>query len=313
MTFLCYNYNGEYYMDDMKKKDSNVLKVVILSIVVIVVVLGGLFVYKTFFNKEQEGDVDVIKEDKNNQETENKEEIKKVNLNITDDLVVSLMKRYKYELCSESDALFKKIYAGNMTIKNLTKKEVLISAISMIEKLPTCTVNKEMKRVSLDTINRNVRQTFPSLNIKFTADDILALSIDSNGYRRLGDYNILIEDNKKNLSIESINCDGCGIGPVDYAFTKIVSAEKEGENVYIYQKLAYMTSNFEDLTDDQLNNGMWYTNVSDSLNNKDKVTQVIKKNAVLENDINWDLLRTYKWTFTPYNGTYYLSSVVLEK
>lgn len=283
---------------------------------IMLLVVGGLLIFNELLQKDN----DIIQNINNNNNVENQNKGNGEDLVAKDDkIVIDTMSKYSYSLCEENAFMLSKFYdSNNMQVSDLTKVDLIKLALSSID-APRCVLeDAEFKTVTVEELNKALENLFPSLE-KITYNDIVTNIVktdDSSGIKwdSIGDFYIILNDNTESIMVSSDNCDGCGIGPVPKVHTKNTKALKDGDYLYVYQKMAFSKVSLESPSDEDITKGIeWYMSLYNGLDENEKALQSIKNYKVDEDDINWDLYSTYKWTFKKDNNDYYLDSVELIK
>ena len=207
-------------------------------------------------------------------------------------------------------AEFKGIYNKVATVlkdyknKNLTKEELIANAlINMNSSLINVCTNEYTKTIRAHELNMYNRMNL-SDNYELTLEDIQ--NADQNEVRGLtyGLYELKV-DEEDIYPIE--NCDG-KLGPSQtFESEKVVKATREGNNIYIYVKVAFAKLN------DEYVDGIEYL----LYDNPDFTGEAIEKTTEAhftgEYNIQWDKYKTYKYTIKDSNKLYLYESFELDK
>ena len=274
----------------MKDKNSE-LKLLIIVAIILLCIIFGLLLYKKYFYSKN----DDLKENNVNEE-ENVPEIKIEDIAISSKMVKDAMNSFEKIKITEESA-----YGKQFDIKNISNYELLDTAFSeMLEEgiiKSACSFEKS-EALTLEEINSKLKEIF-NYNYNISLKDIENNSEESepgSKMRTLGIYDIQIEDSKVYVSAP---CDGGG--GFTFINKKITKAEKDNNKLYIYSTNAFGLYDFDvvEYYDDYKR-----TNQKEMLKVGDyKDIDVDKIPA------NWDLYKSYKYTFKIVGSKYFIEKI----
>ena len=287
------------YNEQSKKKKKGLL-IVIIVILVLCACLGGFLIGKVVYDKkEDKKNNNLNQEDKEEKEKQEKQEIVEeqedpnapVEEVRTEDANRIMNQFEKIRISDES--LFKK---DNFEISEISTKEMLHTAFEQLS-FNTCygSVHDEFI-VTINGINEKINKYVKK---SITIDQIK----EAKGF--VGQYSYEVIDNNK------IEVSGCYEDNYNnkYTRTTIEKAEKKGNYVYIYQKIAFLRPN------DTAETGKQEYHYYKNYNDKNKPTEIVYGGFDMNSvqDPKWNLYNTYKYTFKLIDGTYYFQSLELVK
>lgn len=188
------------------------------------------------------------------------------------------------------------LYSNNRyDISNISNYELIATALKNIDSnyiLGACSESTR-KVVSFDTLNLTLNEYI--LNKSINLNTIKSLTNKSSypdAQYEVDNIGIIINSNGISLIGP---CDGA-LGPQDYIDKKILSAEKNNDYLYIYEKQVFVSYN---------------DNLSVNYYKDYNRTSVVEKNLKEDTIPNWNLYNTYKYTFKLINNNYYFESFEL--
>jgi hypothetical protein len=223
---------------------------------------------------------------------------------LSEDETNNIMEQFNGIKLTSDDRLYEN---EKFDISSIDDNELLITAVSQFDVYNTCSKMGESD-FTLSQLNEELNKY---VDKSLTIDFIRSISGSEWRYYR---YNLDITvDDDETIHMENHNC-GDVSGPQDYVYSNIVSGEKEGDYVYIYEKKAFGTHNGVD------ENGKMLVDYYKDYNKTGEVVEtLVSKNMTYRDDNpedkipNWDLYNTYKYTFKLVNGTYYFQTLELVK
>ncbi len=297
--------------NEPKKKNSNMIFLVIMAL--IIVGLVGYIVYdkellNTKTEEKEKGNDEVDEKEENGEEKEKVEEKKNekkdenslVTINPSDKIVEDAMDTLEQinAGCSSLRYSSEILFSSNKYELNLPKYELIVTALSRIRKegksIPGCD-SDDTTAITINEMNAALKKVI--LNpVSITIDDIKSLPWDQHERRYSTTYFYFVIENDT-LKV-STTCDGCGPGPGDQTYKKIVKAEKNNDYLYVYKKVAFSEWS-EGPKNDYYKDSDRKTNILESLESGQEP--------------NWNLYNSYKYTFKIVDGKYYFQSIELIK
>ena len=287
-----------------EKVKNNNLKLFIYVFGALLIGFGsGFLISEGFSNKESEKKTDNIekvdKKEEDNNESSNFKTVSKYEAN-------AIMKQFKGIKIS-SERLFSN---DKFSIDDINVDEMLVTALRQINIYNACSESGE-KSVSLYYINNELNK-YVKKNL--TLNDVK--SKEKNG-AHVGDpypydYDIKVNDDK-NIEVVDAFC-GDTFSANDFVTSKIVDARRDNDYVYIYEKVAFGRYNNESL---KSSNDNFKVDYYDNYNKKGNVIETLSSpefgESTDDKNPNWDLYKTYKYTFKLIDDEYYFESLELDK
>lgn len=287
------------------KKEKSLIYLVIFLSLIILVLICYIFYDKLYLDSNNKKDNIENKEensDKNN--SDNKEAI-----SIDSQIVIDAMKKYNGMYIEEHDLYNKNKY----NISEISNYEIVATALKNIDRsyiVSNCS-NEPKKTVSFETLNSVLKDYI--LNKTISKDMIKYLYGESSFP---GEQYVIIDTGIK-LKENGLELSGsCGdeFSMEDFVNRKVISAEKDGDYLYIYEKQAFARYNGTEANIGYLVD--YYkdysrTNVLEK--NLDSIEFIDLNGNVGKNSTpNWDLYNTYKYTFKLVDNNYYFQSFELS-
>lgn len=240
------------------------------------------------------------KDDKDNSNVDNKEQgndnKKDDNLDLVDFNEASLALNSFKKLYINKEKLYNLTYE----IKNITKKEIIGTAVANLdsklvgfygvgdnfESSANISVQELMNIISKLIVNKE----------EISIEDIKTLCVNQEDL--CGDKIVKVEEN--NIKVYNYPH---GMSDEIVKYDKFVKAEKNKENLYVYMKTAFRKFG---LTNDGI---MTYTYYKD-YNGNEMIEQIFEDEG---KEPNWNLYNTYKYTFKIKNSNYYFEKIELLK
>ena len=278
-----------------ENKKSNKLLTTLLVILLLISFLGiGFAIGSTQLLKEVR---------KNNNVNESKEKTK--NISIVDENVSEAIKSFQQIGLEPEEVL-------ESDVTKLTKKELIITALKGLafEQINYCKNNENDLSIpiSIDDLNKSLKKAVP--DGKISLEDIRNNANDTTSYS-IGGYGYTFKyfnGTKEEYAIKIIDKNIYVIGPCGHEGpnetiieTKIEKAEKTGESLYIYQKVAYGKTEFSTAMDSFVYD--YY---------KDKEYKIKEETKATNEEPTWSQYNTYIITFKENGNNYYFASSKIQ-
>lgn len=273
------------------KNKNNDLKLLIITAIVLLCMIFGLLIYKKYFYSKNE---EVKENDVTEKETIPEVKIEEVSVNSK--VVKDAMNSFEKVKITEESA-----YSKAFNIEDISKYELLDTAFSaMLEEgiIKSACGFEKSEAITLEEINSKLKDIF-NKNYNISLKDIESNSEESESgseVRILGIYDVQIEDNK--VYVSAI-CDGGG--GFTFINKKITKAEKENSKLYIYTINAFGLYDFDivEYYDDYERN-----------NQKEVLKTADYKDIEIDKiPANWDLYKSYKYTFNIVGSKYFIEKI----
>lgn len=290
------------------KNNEKKLIIIIIAFAVIALCLIGYICYDTFFTNNNS----------NNNEQVNEEEPKEA-VSIEDKIVIDAMNHYE-DIYISSNELYR---ADKYDIKNMSNYDLVANAIRYLddENIAFCVHSQEQLKepISYDDINTELKKHI--LDKQIFVETISSLESTSSyplGQYEVNGIGIIIKEN----GIQLIGPCGVEGAPEDYVNRKIVSAEKQGDYLYVYEKQAFAKHVFDDTYDVMSVPVDFVVDYYKDYNKKEVVEKNLysrynsnscDENSTIKCNPNWDLYNTYKYTFKLFEGKYHFEGFELNK
>jgi hypothetical protein len=305
--------------DEPKKKSK--LPIILLIIVLLAAVGFAVWFFvlggngnKSNNDKKDEPQKEEKKEDKKDEKT---------SVDVSSTEVTTAMKNFNY-LKINSDDLTKngKYNVTSLTLNQRIETLGLIASDKNHSLIAYCG-NDITSEITIDEMN-NILKTiidyqFTKEELDGAAKDTTITTLNNSTAGKMiegnGEFTIYVMNGKYYL--HSNNCDGSGINQVNYK--KTVSAEKDNENLYVYEKRAFYT-----IDDNPINAGEEIPKYNVKYYKDYDKTELVETlvgnlvpsvNSYVEQktELTWDSYSTYKYTFKIKDNNYYFDSFELVK
>ena len=287
-------------MEIEKKNGKGIIALVVFLILIILGLISYICYDKFYLNSNSKNDNEENKVD--------------VNANIKEDISIDS------QIVTDAMETFKKIYISdsslyannNYNVSEISNYDLVATALINIDPsyiVSNC-VDEPKKTVSFEILNSALNKYI--LNQTITENIIKSLKKESS--YPAAQYEVA--DTGINLKEDGLELYGsCGgiYGFNDYVNKKVVSAEKDNDYLYIYEKQAFAKYSVVEIDSNILVN--YYKDYNkttllekdlDSIHFTDENGNVGKNSTP-----NWDLYNTYKYTFKIVDNNYYFQSFEL--
>lgn len=305
-----------YFMMNENKNKGNVLLIIIIVLLVVLISIGGVLIYKSYSDIEQNNnninnDVNDkeenpnIDENNNSENSNNKDENVIKNLNMDSDLVDMINKKieffnrteFDYTLFDNIDDKFGILYKKDKLLIKDLPAEIRMSYVVESFDLKT---EAEFEGINDYGVSKYIinEDKFKQRYFKLLGNDVNYEPVE---------YSYMCPG----VSIENGNIitsvDGCGgtWGPHYEIYKKYTKAEKNNNEIYLYEKIAFVNIKFVDYSNDY--------DVSFDIYSDIKHSKPIANNVINEKEIfsskYIDKFSEYKYTFKLEDGNYIFYSV----
>ena len=274
-------------MEQPKKKG----KGLIVFLILIIICLLGYICYDKFFNTNNNTNNNETNNVINNEPIVNTIEEVSIDSNIVTNAKKIINKLYLTE---------KDLYGTTKyEISKITNYDLIATALKNVSenKIAYCLIDEsELKEtVTYQELNEILNKLI--LNKTISKDTIQALTaISSYTYAQfeVNDIGIILDTNGVKL------IGPCGSeGPLDFIDKKIIKAEKNNDELYIYEKQAFAKNDITEI------------NYFKDYQKTNKIETISIDNVTDNNNLNWNSYNTYKYTFKIINNYYYFQSFEL--
>ena len=269
---------------------------IVIVIVFMLITFGlGMYLGKEVFNNNQ----------KSNEVSENIEKPdEKVKFNNVSEYEAKVIMKRMKEVKISSERLFSN---DKFDIKDINVTEMLVTALSHIDVYNLCS-KSGLDDVSLYYINSELNKY---VDKQLSLDDLKSVENSEFGIGNPYDFSYSIKvESDKNIKVSDHVCGGL-FSEEDFIKNNIIDANRENEYVYIYTKEAFARYSNES------NESVSKLNYYDNYNRSGNIIQTLPspEYGELTSDKipNWDLYKTYKYTFKLINDEYYFQSVEVVK
>lgn len=291
-------------MEIEKNNGKSIIALVLVLILIILGLIGYICYDKIYLDSNNRNDIQKNEGDDNDLNNSNSIQDISIDSGIVTDAIKILNNIY-----ISDDALYKK---NSYNISEISNYDLVATALINIEHsyIVSACVDEPKKTVSFETLNFALNKYV--LNQTITPNIVKSLKKESSypdAKYEVADTGIELKENGLKLY------GSCGdiFGGEDFVNKKIIKAEKDGQNLYIYEKQAFAsysdnTKNDELLVDYYLdyNKTKVIEKGLDSIEFTDTNGNVGKNSTP-----KWDLYNTYKYTFKIVDNTYYFQSFEL--
>lgn len=292
----------------MKVEKKNGKGLVYLVVVLIVIILGliSYICYDKFYlNSNNKNNTTENKVDNNNSNKSNSNEI----ISIDSTIVTNAMETFKKIYISD-DNLYEK---NNYSISEISNYDLIATALKNIDSsyiVSACVYDKPRKTVSFEILNSALNKYI--LNQTITKSTVESLKKESSypaTQYEVADTGIDLKEN--GIELYS-SCDEIFQGD-DYVNKKIISAEKNNDYLYVYEKHAFAKySDTETEGSSVVNYYKDYNRTTLLEKDLDSIEFTDAEGNVGKNSTpKWDLYNTYKYTFKIVDNNYYFQSFEL--
>lgn len=202
-------------------------------------------------------------------------------------------------LIINSDSIYKN---DRYDINNITLEELLVTALDKMNIPLSCDdINKKI--ITIEQINQQLEKY---INKKITLDEIRKILTNGNldiTIKNSFDFNYSLSINKDN-ELEVIN-NTCDFKVKQIIKSHLIKTETKGDYVYVYEKKAF--ANMSEKSNDK-DVEKYYIDYYDNYNKLGNALETISLSDS-KVDLNWDIYKTYKYTFKKSNGKYYFQSL----
>lgn len=311
-------------MEEKNKKQGKGKIVTIIILILLVLGLSGFIVYDKvlykYFEKKEVKEENESKEEKPIELDIDSDEVNKISDNlITPDI--------------SNESMFKN---DKYSIESINDRELLRNAIYSLSEVMYDTYIEsacynikveDRKSISIDDLNKAIKQKYPNLKKELTMAKIKKVVMDkeqklSDGWYGFGCVNVYFYD--ENTIKLAGPCDYCS-EYFDYsetqAYRKIKKVEKDSNYVYFYNEIAFGKIEFDDSTGDEdsidivvkyYNNYNLSGNIIETKRGRYDGPELIVDEQVEPTE--WGKYNnTYKTTYKLINGKYYFESIELVK
>ncbi|MBR1413245.1 MAG: hypothetical protein IJ574_01060 [Bacilli bacterium] len=261
------------------------------AIIVLLAVIIGLVITYALKMKSNEVLVDEnFYSNKNSIDTDNMKEI-----NLDSKIIDNVLNPYLLDVNCDNEPyyniLISKIYTSSKLNDFLLKDKLYLAISNLFIGKNSKNSNYDMNStINLTDINKFIKSAFNDKEISIN-DVKKALDIDVNNLYKLNNYYISINNTELNVSLN--NCKYSK----EYVLNKLLNAKENKDYLYIEIKSSYIHL-------DLLNKQIYTTNIDN-----EEQKEYFNKDKLNDNELNWDLYNTYKWSFKKVNKNYYLESV----
>lgn len=272
----------------MKKNELKSLIIIAISLLFIILCL---FVYKNFFYNKNivKDDTTIVEEEK---------ELESVEVDSKD--VKNAMKALEKIKITEEDA-----YGKTFDITKISKYNLLNTAFTnMLDKgiIKSACSTEKSETITIEEINSELKEIF-NRDYNITLTDIEKVGEESepgSNILIIGIFDIKIDNNKIQINAA---CDANG--GFNFINRNITKAQKDGNTLYIYATVAFGLYDFEVVE---------YYDTYERLNEKEILKVADYEGVDLDKiPANWELYKTYKYTFNIVGSKYYLNKIELSK
>lgn len=287
--------------NNIGNKSNKLINIVLILLIVIILIIN-LLVFIEANKKNNIGKDNNIEELENNNSNvnneiennsnDNKEEnndiVEVSDINVGDNSLSNFRKLYLDK---------EKVYVSSFNIKNITKKELIGTAVNNIDKSLigfSGQTKEEATYITVDELNRVLDNVIFNHDI-ISIEDIKSLCVTSSS-ELCGDKIIEVDDNK----IKVYNYPH-GMSHNIEVIDKIKKVEKSSEYLYVYSNIAFRLFELTEV------DRMTYKYYSDYKTNN-FIEQIFSESSI---EPNWNLYDTYKYTFKIDNSNYYFEKIEL--
>ena len=226
-------------------------------------------------------------------------------LDIDSELVTNTMNQFYRISITDNDLYYDEIY----NINNISKPDLIMTALKSLKdtEYDVDACSADTKDVPISVLNENLKKVFKNKEITYdllTQEKANVMPDDS----LFGPDSYEIVD-ENTISIKNTLC-GIEANGHDFISDKIIKAEKVGENLYVYKKVAFARFDSFNLSpNDMVSYYIDYNRSGEKIETINDPHYGDFSNP----PINWDLYNTYKYTFNMSDGIYYFQSYELVK
>lgn len=274
-----------------------------IFILLIVVVLAGFAIfsgYKKYMDKQNAINKNTEQTEKQGEKNQELTEIE-----INNYAVNMALENFK-RLSIDEESIYSK---SKFAINEMTKKDLIITALDRIAEkkgiYSACDEEGRQTQITIEEVEEALKELIEQPE-EITISDLIANAESESTYPAT---KYTIYPYGFNINGENITVIGsCGCPGVDESIReeKTIKAEKEGDYLYIYQKVAFgklPATETEEITYNMYSDYHRMTNF----------IEIVNYNGEELSPITWDLYNTYKYTFKEKENTYYLESINIER
>lgn len=283
---------------EIEKKNSKGIIVLIILLILIIFGLIGHICYDKFYTNTNNSN----NNNNNNSNNYNSNET----ISIDSEVVTNAMKILKNIYISNDDLYSKNSY----NISEISNYDLVATALKNIDKsyiVSVCDADNPKKTVSFEVLNSALNKYV--LNQTITVNTIKALKNKPSYSTQYEVYDTGINIKEDGLELHG----SCGktFQADDYINKKVISAEKNNDYLYIYEKQAFAKYTDAGTVDSPAVNYYKDYNKTTLLEKNLDSIEFINQN---DNNTNknvtpkWELYNTYKYTLKKINNNYYFES-----